>query len=91
MSLKKCYFPSVQTITAKQLHLETKSVLDKLERGDRVLITRNGRTIARLEPVSTNEPKWDDIMQEVWKAQTEVQPRDVVENPVLAERKRRRR
>jgi antitoxin (DNA-binding transcriptional repressor) of toxin-antitoxin stability system len=82
----------VHTITAKQLHQETSSVLDQLEKGASVVVTRNGRAVARLEPVGgTEPPRWDDVMSEVWKAQTEVKRADIVENPVLAERKRRRR
>jgi antitoxin (DNA-binding transcriptional repressor) of toxin-antitoxin stability system len=82
----------VQTITAKKLHQETKSVLDQLERGRGVVITRNGRAIGKLEPVSKGEaPKWDDVMADVWAAQAQVRPEEIVENPVLAERKRRRR
>jgi antitoxin (DNA-binding transcriptional repressor) of toxin-antitoxin stability system len=82
----------VQTITAKQLHLETKSVLDQLEKGTRVVVTRNGKAITTLEPVSSrNENHWDDVMQEVWEAQTKVKPSEIVENPVLVERQRRRR
>ena len=82
----------MHTITAKQLHLETSSVLDQLEKGKSVLITRNGRAVARLEPVADSKPTaWDDVMAEVWQAQEKVKRRDLVENPVLEERKRRRR
>jgi prevent-host-death family protein len=92
VSFLKCYQLNVQTITAKQLHQETKNVLDRLEKGGRVLVTRNGRAIARLEPVSSPKATpWDDIMADVWKAQAEVTEKDIVENPVLAERQRRRR
>jgi antitoxin (DNA-binding transcriptional repressor) of toxin-antitoxin stability system len=81
----------LHTITAKQLHQETKSVLDQLERGDGVLITRNGRAIARLEPVEASAPpEWADVMDEVWKAHAQVRPGEVEKNPVLAERKQRR-
>ena len=80
-------------ITAKQLHQETKAVLNQLEQGESLLITRNGRTIGRMEPLAvTAEPSgWDDIMAEVWQAQKSVQPKDRVPNPVLQERQRRRR
>jgi antitoxin (DNA-binding transcriptional repressor) of toxin-antitoxin stability system len=82
----------VQTITAKKLHQETKSVLDQVERGRGVLITRNGRAIGKLEPLLKGEaPRWDDVMAEVWAAQSEVNASEIGENPVLAERKRRRR
>ena len=80
------------TVTAKQLHLETKSILDQLERGERLLVTRKGRAIARLEPVSRTRPvPWDDIMQGVWQAQKRVNPAERTPNPVVQERRRRRR
>lgn len=80
------------TVTAKQLHQETKSILDQLEQGEPLIITRNGRAVGRLEPLSrTQPPKWDDVMGEVWQAQKRIKPADRVPNPVLQERQRRRR
>jgi antitoxin (DNA-binding transcriptional repressor) of toxin-antitoxin stability system len=82
----------VSIITAKQLHQETKAVLNQLEKGESLLITRNGRTIGRIEPLAAGGPPgWSDIMAEVWRAQKSVQSRDRVSNPVLQERQRRRR
>ena len=80
-------------ITAKQLHQETKAVLNQLEQGESLLITRNGRTIGRIEPLAAaaEQPGWNDIMAEVWRAQKSVKTRDRVLNPVLQERQRRRR
>jgi len=82
----------VGTITAKQLHQETKAVLNQLEQGESLLITRNGRTIGRIEPVTAAEtPGWSEIMAEVWRAQKNVKSGERVPNPVLQERQRRRR
>jgi antitoxin (DNA-binding transcriptional repressor) of toxin-antitoxin stability system len=82
----------VGIITAKQLHQETKAVLNQLEQGESLLITRNGRTIGRIEPLAAGEqPAWSEIMAEVWRAQKGVKSRDRVPNPVLQERRRRRR
>jgi len=79
-------------ITAKQLHQETKEVLNQLEQGESLLITRNGRTIGRMEPLAAAAPAgWPEIMGEVWEAQNGVKPADRVPNPVLQERQRRRR
>lgn len=79
-------------ITAKQLHQETSAVLNQLEQGESLVITRNGRTIGRIEPVAAGpQSDWPEIMAEVWKAQKSVKPRDRVPNPVLEERQRRRR
>ena len=83
---------SVGIITAKQLHQETKTVLNQLEQGESLLITRNGRTIGRIEPLPAPEPPgWHEIMAEVWRAQEQVKPSERVPNPVLQERERRRR
>lgn len=82
----------MSTITAKQLHQETKAVLNQLEQGESLVITRNGRAIGRIEPMTAAEPPgWNDIMGEVWRAQKVVKSADRVLNPVLQERQRRRR
>ena len=84
-----CFF-CVGTTTAKQLHQETKAVLNQLEEGEAQLITRNGRTIGRIEPLTAGAtPDWKDIMAEIWSAQKEVKASDRVPNPVLQERNRR--
>jgi hypothetical protein len=57
-----------------------------------LLITRNGRTIGRIEPLEAAEPAgWPEIMKEVWQAQKGVKSGERVSNPVLQERRRRRR
>lgn len=82
----------MSTITAKQLHQKTKSVLNKLEQGEALVITRNGRTIGRIEPLPAPKSRgWGDIMGEVWRAQKSVRAADRARNPVLQERQRRRR
>lgn len=92
MTLFRCYFFLVSTITAKQLHQETKAVLNQLERGETLLVTRNGRTVARLEPLSIPvQSDWSEIMGEVWLAQKNIKAAGRVKNPVLLERQRRRR
>jgi antitoxin (DNA-binding transcriptional repressor) of toxin-antitoxin stability system len=82
----------VSIVTAKQLHQGTKAVLNQLEQGESLLITRHGRTIGRIEPLAASEPTgWPDIMAEVWLSQKSVKSKDRVPNPVLQERQRRRR
>jgi antitoxin (DNA-binding transcriptional repressor) of toxin-antitoxin stability system len=82
----------VSIITAKQLHQKTKAVLNQLEQGESLVITRNGRTIGRIEPMAeVEQPGWSDIMAEVWRAQKSIKSGERVPNPVLEERKRRRR
>jgi hypothetical protein len=44
--------------------------LNQLEQGESLLITRNGRTIGRIEPLEAAAPVgWPEIMEEVWQAQ----------------------
>ena len=82
----------MNTITAKQLHQETKAVLNQLEEGESLLITRNGRPIGRIEPLAADAPPaWNDIMAEIWRAQKEVRAGGWVPNPVLQTRNRGRR
>ena len=67
-------------------------VLNQLEKGETLVITRNGRTIGRIEPLTVPKSRgWADIMGEVWRAQKSVKPAEHVSNPVLQERQRRRR
>jgi len=82
----------VSTITAKRLHQETKAVLNQLERGESLIITRNGRAIGQMRPATAKTtPGWSDIMGEVWQAQKAIKAAGRVSNPVLKERQRRRR
>jgi prevent-host-death family protein len=82
----------MESVTAKQLHLETKAILDQLENGEPLLITRNGQPVARLEPLRKSEDgHWEDLMSEVWAAQPQVKRNEIQSNPVLSERLRRRR
>ena len=87
-----CYFRQVSTVTAKRLHQQTKAILNQIEQGECLVITRNGRTIGRIEPLKSPQvPEWKDIMRDVWRAQKQIKPADRVPNPVLRERQRRRR
>jgi antitoxin (DNA-binding transcriptional repressor) of toxin-antitoxin stability system len=91
-TLLSCYFQPISIITAKQLHEQTKAVLNQLEQGESLLITRNGRTIGRIEPLASAEKAgWPDIMAEVWAAQKSFNSQDRAPNTVLLERQRRRR
>lgn len=82
----------MSNVTAKELHLQTKSILDQVEQGETLIVTRNGRALARMEPITPAQAdKWDDIMTDVWQAQKTIKAVERVENPVLRERARRRR
>lgn len=92
VTLPGCYFWGMSTVTAKQLHQETRAVLNHLEQGESLVITRNGRRIGKIEPLAATAPAgWDEIMGEVWRAQRDVKRSQRVPNPVLEERQRRRR
>lgn len=78
-------------INAKELHHNTGSVLDRIEKGETVLITRNGKVIARAEPAESASAEWDEVMAEVWRAGRRLAAPRRSPNPVLAERNRRRR
>jgi antitoxin (DNA-binding transcriptional repressor) of toxin-antitoxin stability system len=81
-----------ETVTVKELHQNTKSVLDQVEQGATVVVTRSGRPIVRLERIKPDRANsWDEIMREVWAAQNEIKRSELQKNPVLEERRRRRR
>jgi antitoxin (DNA-binding transcriptional repressor) of toxin-antitoxin stability system len=80
----------MSSVNARTLHNNTSAVLDEVERGVSFLVERSGRTIARLQPVTAGkDPGWEEIMSEVWRAQKQIRVKS--QNPVLAERARRRR
>ena len=83
----------MKTITAKQLHQETKAILNQLELGESMVLTRNGRRIGRIEPYPTAQAPsdWAEVMGQVWQAQKSVKASERTVNPVLQERHRRRR
>jgi antitoxin (DNA-binding transcriptional repressor) of toxin-antitoxin stability system len=76
-------------ITSKVLHERTGKLLDRVRRGERFRVLRNGETDGFLVPASEAiDPEWPEIMAEVWAAQKRARP--VRENPVLRERKARK-
>ena len=83
----------MNAITAKQLHQETKAILNQLELGESMVVTRNGRRIGRIEPVATAQAPsdWAEVMREVWQAQRSIKASERTANPVVQERQRRRR
>jgi len=82
----------MSTVTAKQLHTETKAILDQVEAGETIVVTRNGRPVGQLKPVKARQQlRWAEVMAEVWAAQEQIKDEERVPNPVLVERARRRR
>ncbi len=76
------------SITSKELHEQTGTLLDRVKRGQRFRVLRGGETDALLIPATDQiDPPWDDIMAEVRKARAKGKPPR--RNPILAERKKR--
>lgn len=75
-------------ITSKTLHEKTGQVLDRVRRGERFRVLRDGEPegflVPKAEPI---DPEWSEIMAEVWAAQKDSAPD--MENPILKERKAR--
>jgi len=62
--------------TAKSLRLDTKNILDAVERGEEVIVSKRGRPCARIVPVEKKTAKRD--MQDsglfgIWKENKAVQ------------------
>jgi len=78
----------MNTVTAKLLHEKTGQCLDRVRRGERLVITREGQRDALLIPTSEAvDPDWSEIMAEVWNAQANTPA--TRPNPVLQERQKR--
>ena len=76
------------SITSKELHEQTGTLLDRVKRGQRFRILRGGETDALLVPATDQiDPPWDEIMAEVRKARAQGKP--PLPNPILAERTKR--
>lgn len=45
------------SVGARELRNETRAVLDRVIEGDSVIITLDGRPVARIEPIRT-KPRW---------------------------------
>jgi antitoxin (DNA-binding transcriptional repressor) of toxin-antitoxin stability system len=70
------------------LHEATSECLDRVNRGERLRIFRNGKPGALLVPANEAiDPPWDVIMAEVRTARAETKGSQP--NPVLAERRKR--
>jgi antitoxin (DNA-binding transcriptional repressor) of toxin-antitoxin stability system len=76
-------------LNAQQLHDDTNAILEEVVKGKTFQIVRDGKLIAILEPAEEYaNPKWEEIMAEVWAAQQRISRKR--RNPVIAERRRRR-
>jgi prevent-host-death family protein len=56
---------SISTIGAYEAKTHLPALLAKVEKGDSVIITKHGRPVARLVPVSTRSPSPDSVVAEL--------------------------
>ena len=78
----------MQDITLKTLHEKTSQCLDRVNRGERFRVLRNGKPGALLVSADeTVDPSWDVLMAEVRAARAESGP--LRPNPIMTERKKR--
>lgn len=81
-------YAMVTDITSKTLHEKTGQVLDRLRRGERFRVLRDGEPegfiVTVEEPI---DPEWPEIMAEVLAARQ--MAKAVLGNPILKERKAR--
>lgn len=76
------------SITSKELHEHTGTLLDRVKQGQRFRVLRGGETDALLVPASDQiDPPWDEIMAEVRRARAQGKPPRP--NPILKERRKR--
>jgi len=55
----------MRTITQRELRNESAAVMDAVENGETITITRNGRPVAELRPITRRrEPSLDEIQQQ---------------------------
>jgi prevent-host-death family protein len=52
----------VETITVRQLRNEGGAVLDRVARGEHLLVTRDGTPVAELTPVPRSTPRTADLI-----------------------------
>ena len=80
----------MSVLNARQLHNETSAILDEVSKGKTFQIVRNGKLVGTLQPAEEAAVgDWEEIMSEVWAAQKRAPGK--TPNPVLVERKQRRR
>lgn len=57
-----CIMHDMKDVTVRELQREIKAILDRVETGESVEITRRGRPVARLVPATPVHPEpWPDL------------------------------
>lgn len=76
------------SITSKELHDQTDSLLDRVKQGQRFRVLRGGEPDAFLVPANDQvDLSWNEIMANVRKARAH--GKRLLPNPILEERKKR--
>lgn len=63
----------MESVTVRQLRNNGGEVLDRVERGERVLVTRDGRPIAELRPLPRRSARPEELIER-WKRLPPVDP-----------------
>lgn len=57
-----CIMSDMENVPARELQREIKAILDRVEKGESVQITRRGRPVARLVPTKPGRTQpWPDL------------------------------
>jgi len=73
MTSHVCYDRGMVEVASRELRNSTRSLLDRVEGGETVVITVDGRPVARLEPVG-RRPRWvsrDEFLHDVLRRQAD--------------------
>ncbi len=57
----------MKTATAKELRYRTSSILESVKKGEEVIITMRGKSIAMLRPLKKQENRFNSIGFGLWK------------------------
>ncbi len=57
----------MKTATAKELRIRASSILERVKKGDEVVITMRGQSIAVLKPIKKMKKLFDPIGFGIWK------------------------
>ena len=53
-----CYAPRMKTVASRELRNHTRRVLERVDAGEDVAITVDGRPVARLTGLAPRRPRW---------------------------------
>lgn len=68
-----CYIRSMSEVASRELRNHTRSVLDRVARGEEITVTVRGRPVAELTPVAA-KPRWmarDRFLREIMSHQAD--------------------